>query len=221
MKYLLHIDTSTDTSILAIGCNGELLTYSVNEESRNHAGTINNSINKLLINAEISFEQISAVVVCAGPGSYTGLRIGLATAKGLCYALDKPLILDNKLTLLANNASNEHPNYSQYISLLIAREKEYFISIYNNKRTCILQPQHISEEQLSELIEKNKKTFFISNAEKETIEHLIIDDLKIDNNIKTPVDFWISAAFEKYNCNHFVNLMEAEPFYLKQVYTHK
>ena len=221
MKYLLHIDTSTDTSIIAIGCNGQLLASSINEETRNHAGTINNTISKLLTDAQISFQQLNAVAVCAGPGSYTGLRIGLATAKGLCYALDKPLILDNKLTLLADNAYKEYPGYAQYISLLVAREKEYFISIHNANNNCTLPPQHIIEEQLHSLIAQKERKYFISNAERKIIDNLIIDNLQVDTNIKTPLNSWVSDAFEKYNCNRFVNLMEAEPFYLKQVYTHK
>ena len=221
MKYLLHIDTSTDTSILAIGCQGKLIASSINEESRNHAGTINNIINKLLQDAQISFEQLSAIVVCAGPGSYTGLRIGLATAKGLCYALGKPLILDNKLALLALNTLLEHPSYAQYISLLIAREKEYFISIYDQNGICVLSPQHVTENQLNDLIRKKEKSYFISNVENKVIDNLMMGNFHIDYDIKTPLKYWISSAFEKYNSNQFVNLMEAEPFYLKQVYTHK
>ena len=221
MQYLLHIDTSSDTSILAIGCDGRLLKHNINEESRNHAATINNRINDLLADSKISFEQLSAIVVCAGPGSYTGLRIGLATAKGLCYALSKPLILDNKLSLLADNACLEHPGYVQYVSLLTAREKEYFITIHNQHRICLLPPQHVREDQLNDLINKKETTFFISDVEKRIIDNLMITDLSIDTNVKTPLNSWISSAFEKYICNHIVNLMEAEPFYLKQVYTHK
>src|ERR1019366_2430074 len=104
MHYLLHIDTSTDTGAVAIGGDGNLLAYRANTETRNHATTINNMINDVLAEVKISLEDLSCIVVCAGPGSYTGLRIGLATAKGLCYALDKPLMLDNRLTLLAYQA---------------------------------------------------------------------------------------------------------------------
>ena len=156
MRYLLHIDTSTDSSILAIGLNGELLTQQINDETRNHAGTINNAIALMLHDIKISFKDLSAVVVCAGPGSYTGLRIGLSTAKGLCYALDKPLMLDNKLTLLAEDAALRHRSYSQYISLIKAREKEYFINIYDDKQNCLLPPQHVSEDQLNSLINKKE-----------------------------------------------------------------
>jgi len=193
----------------------------MHEGSRNHAATINNMINDLLADAGISLSHLSAIAVCAGPGSYTGLRIGLATAKGLCYALDIPLILDNKLTLLAANAALTHPGYSQYVSLLVAREKEYFISIHNSGQVCILQPQHVQEDQLNTMIEKKGSVYIVSNAERKNIDNLMIDEIQIDTEINTPLNSWISSAYEKYKYKHFVNLMEAEPFYLKQVYTHK
>lgn len=222
MNYLLHIDTSTDTGVIAIGGDGKLLAVCSNDETRNHAGTINNMIYKTLADINISLEDLSAIVVCAGPGSYTGLRIGMATAKGLCYALDKPLILDNRLTLLASQAQRKHRNeYAQYISLLVAREKEYFISIYNNDLSCLLPPQHIMQEQLSELINKKEKTYIITNAPEEVIDTLKMNRIIIDNYIKTDIASWVFVAFEKYICSNIVNLADAEPFYLKQVYTHK
>ena len=221
MKYILHIDTSTDTGIIAISGNGEVLSYLYTEETRNHAGVINNMITEVANKINISLEQISAVTVCAGPGSYTGLRIGLATAKGLCYALDKPLMLDNKLALLAYRARQQHPSQAQYISLLVAREKEYFVSVYSEDMTSIIEPQHVTEDQLKGLIRKDVQTYIIADAPENVIENLHISDLKIDRDTKTDLISWSFYSFEKYNCNHFVNLMEAEPFYLKQVYTHK
>ena len=220
MTYLLFIDTSTDTGMVAISGNTDLLGMRVNDETRNHASSINNMISSLLDDINISFAQLSAVVVCAGPGSYTGLRIGLATAKGLCYALDKPLILDNKLTLLAHNARIEHPGYEQYVSLITARANEYFICIYDHDFTCLHQPAHIMQEQLN-IIDTNKKTYVISDTEQQIFDNLKIIDLQIDPHVHVPLKTWVPYAFEKYICNRFVNLMEAEPFYLKQVYTHK
>ena len=220
MKYLLHIDTATDTGIVAISADGILIASRINAETRNHAGTINNMINAVLDEAKITLQVIDAIVVCAGPGSYTGLRIGLATAKGLCYSLNKPLLLDNRLTLLAYQHYIQGPDIPQtYISLLIAREKEYFISIYDKNFSCTLQPQHIIEKQLKNFIE-GENIQIITNASEAVINDLNISYLKINNNININIASWLLYAFEQYNRNNIVNLSTAEPFYLKQVYTH-
>ena len=222
MKYLLHIDTSVDTGLIAVSGDGSLLAIRTNTETRNHAATINIMIKEVLDELKISFEHLSAVAVCAGPGSYTGLRIGMATAKGLCYALGKPLILDDRLTLLAHQSQKKYGyRYTRYVSLLVARDKEYFISTYTNDLVCTLPPQHIMEEQLHELIDKNEKTYIITNAPQEVINGVKINDFLIDTDIKTDLAAWLSRAYDKYICNNIVNLSEAEPFYLKQVYTHK
>ena len=222
MHYLLHIDTSVDTGLVAISGDGILLATKINVETRNHAATINNMIADALADVNIPFAGLSAVAVCAGPGSYTGLRIGLATAKGLCYALGKPLILDNRLTLLARQAHAKHTDaFTQYVSLLVARDKEYFIAIYNDRLGCTVPPQHIMEEHLNKLINEKEKTYIVTNAPEQVIADLGINELIIDSDIKTDLNSWVSIAFQKYICNDIVNLSQAEPFYLKQVYTHK
>jgi tRNA threonylcarbamoyladenosine biosynthesis protein TsaB len=220
-KYLLHIDTATDTGTIAISGNGILLAYRNNEESRNHAATINVMITEVLAEIDISFGDLAGIVVCGGPGSYTGLRIGMATAKGLCYAMGKPLIVHNRLTLLAFHAYKQHNNYTQYIALLCARDKEYFIGIYDKDFVCTLSPQHIIEDQLHSLITKEESTYFITNAPDTIFNSLPITNLQIDSDIKIDLPSWCFYALEQYNCNNIVNLATAEPFYLKQVYTHK
>ncbi len=222
MVRLLHIDTSTDAGIVGISIDGVLSASLINEESRNHAATVNNMIDELLTGLKISFEDISGIAVCAGPGSYTGLRIGMATAKGLCYALDKPLLLADRLTLFAYKAYKQGSRMSsQYVSLLIARESEYFISIYDNDFKCTLAPRHITEEQLPVLIEKKENTLCIGNASIEIINSRGIANVEVDNNIRMDILSWAVYAFQQYKCNDIVNLSAAEPLYLKQVYTHK
>ncbi len=174
-------------------------------------------IERVISDMKITLEQLSAISVCAGPGSYTGLRIGVATAKGLCYALDKPLMLDNKLTLLAYGAYREFPSLDQYISLLTAREKEYFLAVYNGDFTVKVLPQHISEDQLTHLIDRKGQARIITDA-----PELVSDNnLQIESDTTIDLSSWAFYSFDKYNYNHFVSLPEAEPFYLKQVYTHK
>jgi tRNA threonylcarbamoyladenosine biosynthesis protein TsaB len=221
MAYLLHIDTSTDSSTVSISYKGTLTATVANEQSRNHAGTINQMVEQALETATITFAQLGGIAVCAGPGSYTGLRIGLATAKGLCYALDIPLILDNKLALLASQAQAQHgKSYAQYISLLIAREKEYFIAVYDNALQCTVEAQHIMEQQWGELVDNKTSTCLISNVTETTFAKEL-NNLHIEGDVKINIKNWAKVAFEKYNCNNIVNLQAAEPFYLKQVYTHK
>jgi tRNA threonylcarbamoyladenosine biosynthesis protein TsaB len=222
MKYLLHIDTSTDIGTIALSGDGEPISCLHTAETRNHAGVINNMITQLMTDAKVSLDDLSAITVCAGPGSYTGLRIGLATAKGLCYALDKPLMLDNKLTLLACGARRKFPQHAQYIALLTAREKEYFISIYDHDFNETVSPQHVTADQLPQLAEKNRSTYMLTDAPENALSELHINNnFQIDFDTKIDLESWAFYSFEKYNCNHFVNLMIAEPFYLKQVYTHK
>lgn len=220
MHYLLHIDTSTDTGAAAIGGDGKLLAYRSNTETRNHAATINILINEALAAAHISLQQLNGIVVCAGPGSYTGLRIGMATAKGLCYALDIPLLLDNRLKLLAYNAHGQYNAGEQFISLLLAREKEYFVSVYDNKLNSVLEPRHIMHEELNLLIGKKEGSVLITNVP-DIVNELAISELRIIQDIQINFDLWITYAFEHYKCNRIVNLAIAEPFYLKQVFTHK
>jgi tRNA threonylcarbamoyladenosine biosynthesis protein TsaB len=222
MNFLLYIDTSADTGTVAVSRDSEVLAHRHNEGSRNHAATINKLITDVLADAGISLEQLSAVVVCAGPGSYTGLRIGMATAKGLCYALNKPLILDNKLTLLAYRAYLENKDTgAQYISLITARDKEYFVAVSNSDFVCTLAPQHIMEEQLNNLLEKRDKTYLITDATEETINSLNSKNLKIETDLNPDLTSWAFYAFKQFECNDIVILSLAEPLYLKQVYTHK
>ncbi len=221
MVYLLHIDTSSDSGVVAVSADGSIIASAANEESRNHAASVNTMITDVLRKAGIALQQLHGIVVCAGPGSYTGLRIGLATAKGLCYVLDKPLFLCNKLTLLAYQAwlinNNRHSNY---ISLLTARDKEYFITIYNSSFDCVLPPRHIMSSELQGIL-SSENSYIIMDVSFDIINEFKISDLQISQDIEISLDSWAKYALNEYNCNNNVNLATAEPFYLKQVYTHK
>ena len=222
MNYLLHIDTSGDKSTFAIGFDGAVVARRTHEAAREHAATINTITAQLLTDAGITFAHLAGVVVCAGPGSYTGLRIGMATAKGLCYALNIPMLMDNKLTLLAyQQQAKFKDNYEQYITLLTAREKEYFICAYDNVLHCLVAPQHIVEDQLQQLIEKRESALMVGDIDEDVLKPLMVKNLQIENNVEIDVPMWVVHANEQYNCKRYVNLSAAEPFYLKQVYTHK
>lgn len=206
-----------------VGRDGHVLSHKDNEDARSYAEALSNDINTVLSDAGITETDLAAITVCGGPGSYTGLRIGLATAKGICYALDKPLMMDNKLSLLAiHEYYNTEQNYDYYLTILPARDKEYFISIHDSYFNIILAPQHIEEEKLllkiNELDGKILTTGYITDAIQAILSNKnisVVDNQEIDKNS------WARYSFDQYNCNSFVTLSSAEPFYLKQVYTHK
>lgn len=222
MTYLLYIDTSSDKGSVAISCDDKLLAYRINADSRNHTAFINIMIEEVLAEANVSLQELDGVVVCAGPGSYTGLRIGMATAKGLCYVLDKPLFLHNKLTLLCwQEYYNNSKKYEAYTAILTAREKEYFISVHDNNFNCIIKPEHVSEDTMKALMTDFKEVLIITDNENLSLNKLIDKEVQIKNNASVSIKDWVFYAFQEYKCNSSVNLSESEPFYLKQVYTHK
>jgi len=223
MAYILHIDTSGNTGIVAISKDGAVVAQMENADTRNHAASINLHIEKALQDSGITMSQLDAVAVCGGPGSYTGLRIGLATAKGICYLLDKPLMMHHKLQLLALKCIYNYKNkYDNYLSILNAREGEYYFASYSGNTNTINEPQHILAADLqtvcNQLSGKSLITGDINDALKAVINSQTID-FEEDSNIS--VATWALYAYEQINCNEFVNLANSEPFYLKSVYTHK
>lgn len=221
MSYLLHIDTSGDIGTVALSRDGDLAAITTNNEARNHAAAINVMIDEVISSAGIVFRDISAVVVCAGPGSYTGLRIGLSSAKGICYALGIPLILDNKLTLLAFQAHKNHIGFDRYITVLKARENEFFIASYDGLFQEVHEPKHITRSDLGSYFHSENKIYIITDclSAEDITSHANI--FTIDTETSINIKEWLSFSLEEYKCNNNVNLSTAEPFYLKQVYTHK
>lgn len=222
MIYLLHIDTSADNGMVALSANGNILSSQAIEDSKNQSAILNTLIDVVLSDAGIVLQQLSGIVVCAGPGSYTGLRIGMGTAKGLCYVLDKPLLLHNKLTLLAWQQYHNNLNeYEVFMSMLVARENEFFIAAYDKNFNSYIVPQHIHAAELEKLINGIQGTLLITGEGTEYIENIFkIKKSAVFFNKLIDKDAWAMYAYEQYKCNEFVNLSTAEPFYLKQVFTH-
>ncbi len=218
MYRILHIDTSGEKAIVAVSEDGQMLSLRSSDDTRNHASNLNSMVDDCLESCGIILEKLNAVAVIGGPGSYTGLRIGLATAKAYCYALTIPLLMHNRLDLLALQAVAEGDK--PVLAVLPAREKEYFACLYAASGECIIQPKHIEEEELVSLIQTQKCR--VLGVLSKTIEgivtasHAEVIDIQIVDS-----DFWAKKAFDDANCNSFVNLFSSEPFYLKHVHTHK
>lgn len=220
MSYILHIDTSGATGMVALANDGLVLTRETTDDTRNQAAAINVMIEKVLAHASIKMTDLGAVAVCAGPGSYTGLRIGMATAKGLCYALDIPLLTNDKLTLLASNKQSEYAaEYDTYTTILKAREGEYFVTVLDNVCSYIIPPKHLMQNEGQ--LPPNSNNYVITDLSPEELKNIIIIPKMVDYDVSVNILHWAKVAKEGFDCKKFVKLSTAEPFYLKEVYTHK
>lgn len=214
MAHFLFIDTSSKISTIALSHKYEVLALERSSEQMNQAATINITIENLLKESACTLQDIDAFCVCGGPGSYTGLRVGMSTAKGMAFALDKPMINFDRLQLIALSFKNEILEDEKIGVLLSARKDEYFWASYSSNGTIIDSPQHLFQEHLEE------KT--------DTVQLLVSDDQEVESQNKLiylEKDFtfslteWIKLANKKWESKEFSDLAYSEPFYLKSAFT--
>jgi tRNA threonylcarbamoyladenosine biosynthesis protein TsaB len=128
---ILLIDTAQESGMVALAREGRIILFEENKIAKEHAGWLHPAVGRLLAGAKITIRELSAVAVVAGPGSYTGLRVGMAAAKGFCYALKIPLITGNSLALMAEAMREEALENNALICPMIdARRDEVFMALY-------------------------------------------------------------------------------------------
>lgn len=214
MAYILSLETATINCSVSLSKEGKTIAFK--EDARNgysHAEKLHLFIDAVLKEADINHSSLDAIAVSKGPGSYTGLRIGVSAAKGLAFALEKPLISIPTLDVLAHQISN---NDGTIISMLDARRMEVYSAIYNSNHFQIreTQAQILDETSFAELL-KTSKVYFIGNGVDKTktiIQHknavFIEDKLPSANEMS-------SLAFTKYSKASFEDVAYFEPYYLK------
>jgi tRNA threonylcarbamoyladenosine biosynthesis protein TsaB len=218
MSLILNIDSATETAQVSVAKGGEILQSLHNESQKDHAAFLQTAIQELLKTTAVSLRDIDAVAVSAGPGSYTGLRVGMASAKGLCYALNKPLIAVNTLEVLTVDAQFQLNNHEHilFCPMIDARRMEVFTALYNADLTAIFPPAAtiLHEDSFFNYLQKNKIIFFGNGS---------IKWKAICNNVNAsftePLN--ISQAMASLSYSYFLkkkfsNLPYTEPFYLKE-----
>lgn len=219
MLNILCIETATGVCSVALSQNGEC-TFKIEHPNDNaHAAELHVMIETILKQAKLSLSNVNAIAISKGPGSYTGLRVGTATAKGLCYALSIPLIAINTLESLTQLArkkisiKNESPFF---IPMLDARRMEVYTATYNkmaevvNPTTAVI----IEADSFSEQLQDNLCFFFGNGSDKckQIINH---PNAHFVPNISCSAEGLTSLAFQYYGADIFENLAYFEPFYLK------
>jgi tRNA threonylcarbamoyladenosine biosynthesis protein TsaB len=217
MSCLLTIDTSLETALLCISRDGELLKASSNHSQKDHASWLQPALEKLLQDTGILLSELNAIAVVAGPGSYTGLRVGMASAKGLCYALKVPLILLDNLYIMA--ASYLHHNGKGIVCPMIdARRMEVFTAVYESSKNRLMAPTALVLEADSfENWIKEQPVFFIGNGAAKYKVLLKSANAFFPDWQPGPMDF-VRITQEMYDRSEFAELAYSEPFYVKAFY---
>jgi tRNA threonylcarbamoyladenosine biosynthesis protein TsaB len=213
MTLILHLETSTKSCSVALSVDGELvgLVESHTDEFM-HSENLTRFVEKVLKDDGFDFSQLSAVSVASGPGSYTGLRIGVSTAKGLCYALNIPLIAIDSLISLCIVAREKYPE-GNICTMIDARRMEVFSSIYdqNNK---VLKP--ISADILDEASYAAFEPFVCVGDGAQKMSGSWRDrEIILNTEINPSAKGQIAIAFEKFKMKEFEDVAYFEPFYLK------
>jgi len=223
MSLILNIDTATEIAHVSIAKDGIVLQDAFNNDQKNHAGFLQPAIKKILQDAKILITEIDAIAVTEGPGSYTGIRIGMASAKGLCYALNKPLITINTLEAMANSAILELKQQPLSVRTLLcpmidARRMEVFTAVYDILLTNILQPSAVILDisSFKSLLNEHFVNFFGSGSKKWKGECNHKNAFFTEINITAPA--LSSLSVNKFNQNLFTNVAYSEPLYIKEFY---
>jgi tRNA threonylcarbamoyladenosine biosynthesis protein TsaB len=223
MSVILNIDTSLDIAYISIAKNGEVIKSVSNTEQKDHGGFLQPAIKALLTDADISIADLDAIAIAAGPGSYTGLRVGMASAKGLCYALKKPLITVGTLEILAHAAMLQYSNdpissTSLLCPMIDARRMEVFTALYDLSIKPVIDPcaMVLDENSFANSLLKNQVLFFGNGASKWKLicRHEKALFIQVFNN---PLAM-SNLAHAKFKHNDFANLAYSEPLYLKEFF---
>ncbi|MFD2871306.1 tRNA (adenosine(37)-N6)-threonylcarbamoyltransferase complex dimerization subunit type 1 TsaB [Mucilaginibacter ximonensis] len=219
MSIILQIETATTVCSVALAKDGETTTVKELNERNIHAEVITLYIEELIAGAGLKYSDIDAVAVSSGPGSYTGLRIGVSTAKGLCFALDKPLIAVETLESMAQGiiAQNNIDAHTLLCPMIDARRMEVYTALFDARGNVVKQTsaEIIDEQSFADQLSAHKILFFGDGAAK------CQSVLSNNANALFDVEFINSAshltlkAAQKYAKGQFEDVAYFEPFYLK------
>lgn len=225
MSIILSIETSTKGCSTAIHQGTQLLALSELFHEKSSSGMLTTLIQHVVKVSGLDFEAIDAIAVAKGPGSYTGLRIGVSTAKGLCFTLDKPLLAVNTLQAMAWQVhSVANAAYANDIPLLCpmldARRMEVYCALYradNLEQVSATEAKIIDEQSFAEILETQKIIFFGDGAAKcEAVLSQYPNAIFLKETINPSAKSIGVLAHEAYQTGQFEDVAAFEPYYLKE-----
>ena len=215
MAVILCLETATTNCSVVLSVDGEVKAFrEVNNKKFSHAEKLHVFIEEVLLEAKLDRKQIDAIAISKGPGSYTGLRIGVSAAKGLCFALEIPLISTLTLEVLAQQVDSSD---AYIIPLIDARRMEVYSAVFDKDKTQLRETKAevLTENSFSEYLDQNK-TFFLGDgaAKFKAICNHENANFLIDK-FPSALDM-VLLAEAKFNTNDFEDVAYFEPFYLKE-----
>lgn len=220
MALILSIETATSVCSVALHRDGQLLSVKEIDSDKSHSTMLLQFVADVLTESGENKKHLDAIAVSEGPGSYTGLRIGLSTAKGLCFALEKPLIAINTLDAMAFLAFDGGKENTLYAPMIDARRMEVYTALYNSNYNRVLEPcaKVVDENSFAKELAENSVVFLGNGAEK-CKEVLNSDNAYFIDGLKPSAVTIGQLAFKKYTAKQFEDVAYFEPNYLKEFYT--
>lgn len=216
MALILSLETATTVCSVALHDDGAILASSSMHISRSASSKLAVMIDELLKRCDKTPKDLKAVAVSSGPGSYTGLRIGVATAKGMCYALSIPLIGINTLESMVMQMAGYYSDEVILCPMIDARRMEVYCLLSNNNLEIIepTQAKVIDESSFSNVLD-NKKVIFFGNGADKCREAISGSNAIFISGIDPSAIEVGTMAFERFKNQQFEDLAGFEPYYLK------
>ena len=219
---ILSIDTATEICSVALSKENQILCKRISTQENSHSQVLATFIEEVFWEYGQSLRKdLNAVAVSKGPGSYTGLRIGISSAKGLAYALSIPIIAIDTLQILAYRALKKYPN-SFYLPMIDAKRMEVYTALYD-ENIRIIKPisADIIEEDLYKPYHKDKKIIVVGNGA-EKCKNILNNNIYLyDEGITLSAEYMAELALAKYINKDFENTAYFEPYYLKDFIAQK
>jgi tRNA threonylcarbamoyladenosine biosynthesis protein TsaB len=217
MAHLLAIETSTEICSVALSKDRECVAVVEDNRENSHAEKILLFVEQVLKQSGLKINELDAVCISEGPGSYTGLRIGTSSAKGLCDALDIPLIAVSTLQSMAWGAREQYPDYKQYCPMIDARRMEVYAAVYNQYLEPIENTTNVilEENAYSDFLSENK-VVFSGNGIPKAVPILSKNANAVFCNTKTSARYLLALGYKKFIEQDFADIAYFEPFYLKE-----
>jgi len=215
MSYILHIETATNICSVALSQGNNIIAIIEEPESLKHSEIITLQIKNVLDKAKIGFNDLSAVSLSEGPGSYTSLRVGMSAAKAICYGHNIPLISINTLESLAYMTRDKADNKTLLCSMIDARRMEVYASLYTSTMQPIFEntPIILDENSFKKYFDEGYDIVFSGNGVDKT--KTLFQTNSLFTNIKCSALNLVNLSLEKYNKKQFEDIAYFSPNYIK------